>query len=81
MTFDTLKLLLEPSNFQPLRVVLNSGQVYEVKHPEFVVLTEAGSLFIFKPSEGAEAYTAKDIRAVVALRNIASAAPLAPQAA
>ena len=76
MPFETLKLLLEPNNFQPFRIILNSGESYEVKHSEFAVLTERGAIFLFKPSEEQEMYTAKDVLAVIAIGNISSVQPI-----
>lgn len=76
MTFDDLKLMLEPNNFQPFRIILNSGQSYEVRHSEFAVLTERGAIYLFKPSDEQEAYTAKDVLAVIAVHNISSIEPI-----
>ena len=39
MTLDTFRKLLAKRPFQPFRVVMSSGERYEVRHPEMALLT------------------------------------------
>ncbi len=44
MTVQTFRDLLKKQPFQPFRVVMSSGQTYEVRHPEMVALTRTDLL-------------------------------------
>jgi len=70
---------LQRQPFQPLRVVMNNGQVYEIRHPEMVQLTRM-ALYVFKPSTE-DAAIAEELTAVCSLRNISTLEPLPNQAA
>jgi hypothetical protein len=48
---DTLKELLARRPFSPFRVILSSGDSFEVRHPEFAWLVKGG-LYIGIPSNG-----------------------------
>ncbi len=39
MTIQTFREMLGRRPFQPVRVVLSSGQSYEIRHPELALLT------------------------------------------
>jgi hypothetical protein len=39
MTIQTYRELLGRRPFRPFRLVMSSGQVYEVRHPEMAILT------------------------------------------
>ncbi len=75
MNVETLEEMLKVENFRPFRVVLNSGRTVEVKHPEFVMLTLQGDMFVFRPSEQSETL-AQAVDAIVALKNICQIEPL-----
>lgn len=44
MTVQTFRELLTKRPFQPFRVVMSSGQAYEVRHPEMAFLTRSDLL-------------------------------------
>ncbi|HEV2970110.1 MAG TPA: hypothetical protein VGY55_08970 [Pirellulales bacterium] len=44
MTVQTFRQLLANRPFKPFRLVMSSGQAYEVHHPEMALLTETDIL-------------------------------------
>jgi hypothetical protein len=44
MTVQTFRDLLTQRPFRPFRLVMSSGQVYEVRHPEMALLTRSDML-------------------------------------
>lgn len=44
MTLQTFRDLLKEQPFKPFRLVMSSGQTYEVKHPEMAWLTKTDIL-------------------------------------
>jgi hypothetical protein len=44
MTVQTFREMLDRRPFQPVKVVLSSGQSYEVRHPEVAMLTRTSLL-------------------------------------
>lgn len=44
MTVPTFKEMLARRPFQPVRLVLSSGQTYEIRHPEMAFLTRTSIL-------------------------------------
>ncbi len=44
MTVQTYRDLLAARPFQPFRLVMSSGQSYEVRHPEMAMLTKTSIL-------------------------------------
>ena len=44
MTVQTFRELLARRPFKPFRLVMSSGQVYEVRHPEMAMLTRSDML-------------------------------------
>lgn len=44
MTVQTSRDLLKHQPFQPFRIVMSSGQSYEVRHPEMALLTRTDLL-------------------------------------
>ena len=44
MTIQTFKELLAHRPFKPFRLVMSSGQMYEVRHPEMALLTRSDML-------------------------------------
>jgi hypothetical protein len=56
MTVQTFRELLSQRPFQPFRLVMSSGQTYEVRHPEMAWLTRTDILVgIGDTEEGAPA--------------------------
>ena len=39
MTVQTFRELLTQQPFRPFRIVMSSGQVYDIRHPEMAMLT------------------------------------------
>lgn len=44
MTVQTFRDLLNQNPFKPFRLVMSSGQSYEVRHPEMALLTKSDML-------------------------------------
>lgn len=44
MTLQTFQELLRQRPFQPFRLVMSSGQTYDVRHPEMALLTRTDLL-------------------------------------
>ena len=44
MTVQTFQELLSEQPFRPFRLVMSSGQTYEVRHPEMAMLTKTDIL-------------------------------------
>jgi hypothetical protein len=44
MTVQTFRDLLTKQPFKPFRLVMSSGQTYEVRHPEMALLTRSDML-------------------------------------
>jgi hypothetical protein len=60
---DTLKELLARRPFSPFRVILSSGDSYEVRHPEFAWLVRGG-LYVGLPTKPRNGDVALPERAV-----------------
>lgn len=44
MTLDTFRSLLAEKPFRPFRLVMSSGQTYDIRHPEAAMLTKSDLL-------------------------------------
>ncbi len=44
MTVQTFREMLARRPFQPVKLVLSSGQAYEIRHPEMALLTRSSIL-------------------------------------
>jgi hypothetical protein len=44
MTVQTFREMLARRPFQPVRIILSSGQSYEIRHPEMAMLTRTDLL-------------------------------------
>ena len=44
MTVETFRQLLRQQPFKPFRIVMSSGESYEVRHPEMAMLTRSDLL-------------------------------------
>jgi hypothetical protein len=51
MTLQDFKSLLEVRPFEPFRVVMSSGQAYEVRHPEMAKLLRTKLLIFLDPDK------------------------------
>jgi len=51
MSPETIRELLKRKPFAPLQIRLSSGDAIEVRHPEFVVLTENGMVIAYPDSD------------------------------
>jgi hypothetical protein len=55
MTVQTFRDLLTQRPFKPFRLVMSSGQAYEVRHPEMALLTRSDILVGIDEYEGVPA--------------------------
>jgi hypothetical protein len=44
MTVQTFREMLARRPFQPVKIILSSGQIYEIRHPEMAMLTRSSLL-------------------------------------
>lgn len=51
MTVQTFRELLSRRPFEPFRLVMSSGQSYDVRHPEMALLTRSDMLIGVEPGE------------------------------
>jgi hypothetical protein len=51
MNAESIREILKRRPFVPFRVILSSGEKYEVVHPEFVVLTKNGMVITYPDSD------------------------------
>jgi len=51
MTVQTFRELLSQRPFRPFRLVMSSGQSYEVRHPEMALLTRSDMLIGVEPGD------------------------------
>ncbi len=76
MTVQTFRDLLAQRPFKPFRLVMSSGQTYEVRHPEMAWLTRTDILVgVGDTDEGVPA----EFR-ICSLLHVASIEPLSPAA-
>jgi hypothetical protein len=74
MTTQTFRDLLKAQPFRPFRIVMSSGQVYEVKHPEMAMLTRSDLLVgIDEADDGVPAEFK-----ICSLLHVTAVEPLAP---
>lgn len=52
MSADALKTALSRRPFEPIRIVLSSGDGYEIRHPEFAWLVRGGLYVGLPPGNG-----------------------------
>jgi hypothetical protein len=51
MTLQTFHQLLIKRPFQPFRLIMSSGESYEVRHPEMAMLTKSDMFVGIKPDK------------------------------
>ena len=52
MTLQTFQELLRKRPFEPFRLVMSSGESYEVRHPEMAILTRSDMFVGIDPVQG-----------------------------
>jgi len=75
MTVQTFRELLAQRPFRPFRLVMSSGQSYEVRHPETALLTRTDMLVGVEPGEDE---IPAEFR-ICSLLHVATIEPLSPQ--
>ncbi|MFL5245406.1 MAG: hypothetical protein ACJ8FY_25195 [Gemmataceae bacterium] len=74
MNLQTFRELLTQRPFRPFRLVMSSGQAYEVRHPEMAMLTRTDIVVgVGETEEGVRA----EFR-ICSLLHVASVEPLSP---
>jgi len=66
---DDVLFWLQAQPFQPFRITMNSGRVYEVRHPELVRLMRT-SLVYFTPTEQADVFDRAEMIGLVLIDHI-----------
>ena len=51
MDKETIKELLKRQPFMPFKIKLSNGETFEVRHPEFVLLTKTGLVVGYPDSD------------------------------
>jgi len=76
MAFQVFQELMTQRPFQPFRLVMSSGQTYEVRHPEMALLTRSDMLVgIDQSDEGVPAHFK-----ICSLLHVTAVGPLSPSA-
>jgi hypothetical protein len=75
---DDIRELLRRQPFQPFRIHLSNGTVYEVRHPELILVGRT-TLVIGRPAPGAAEPIYEDF-SIVALVHINHVEPVLPAA-
>ena len=74
MTFQVFRELMTQRPFQPFRLVMSSGQTYDVRHPEMALLTRSDMLVgIDETDEGVPAHFK-----ICSLLHVTAVEPLSP---
>jgi len=55
MTVQTFRELLDRRPFRPFRLIMSSGQAYDVRHPEMAMLTRSDMLVGINVEDGVPA--------------------------
>jgi hypothetical protein len=50
MNQETIKEQLKKQPFVPFKVVLSTGEAFEIRHPEFVIVTKFGMIVAYPDS-------------------------------
>ena len=77
MTVQTFREMLARRPFQPVKLTLSSGQVFEIRHPEMALLTRTSLLV---GTDVAEDGVPAEFK-VISLLHVASMEPIGAQAA
>lgn len=52
MTLDAIREMLTRKPFEPLRITMSSGQVFEVRHPEMASLAKSRMTVVLPEADG-----------------------------
>lgn len=52
MTLETLRATLTRRPFEPMRVRMSNGEVFEIRHPELATLTKTGLIVVLPEPDG-----------------------------
>ena len=52
MTLETLRAMLTRRPFEPMRVKVSNGEVFEIRHPEMATLTKTGLIIVPPEPDG-----------------------------
>lgn len=77
MTVQTFREMLARRPFQPVRLILSSGQSYEIRHPEMAMLTRTSILI---GTDLAEDGVPAEFK-IISLLHVTAIEPLTTQAA
>ncbi len=77
MTVQTFRDLLQQRPFKPFRLIMSSGQSYEVRHPEMAMLTRTDLLVGIDEAEDGIPAEFK----ICSLLHVTAIEPIAPSAA
>ena len=77
MTVQTFRDLLKAQSFQPFRLVMSSGETYDVRHPEMAWLTRSDILVGIKPDKH---YTPTEFR-ICSLLHVTAVEPIRTRSA
>jgi hypothetical protein len=77
MTAQTFREMLARRPFQPVQVILSSGQMYEVRHPEMAMLTRTSLLIGFDVADDGVPAEFK----ILSLLHVTAIEPIAGKAA
>lgn len=77
MTLEALKAMINRRPFEPLRIKTINGEVFEVRHPEMVMLAKSAMVILHPDSDGSPS----DKVEYVSYLHVASVETLAGKAA
>ncbi|MDX1964696.1 MAG: hypothetical protein SFX18_16220 [Pirellulales bacterium] len=77
MTVQTFRDMLKKQPFQPFRLIMSSGEKYEVRHPEMALLTRTDILV----GVGESRYDVPASFKICSLLHVTSIEPITPAAA
>ena len=77
MTVQTFREMLSRRPFQPVKLTLSSGQVYEIRHPEMALLTRTSLLIGTELAEDAVPAEFK----IISLLHVTAIVPITTKAA
>ncbi|BAM03823.1 hypothetical protein PSMK_16640 [Phycisphaera mikurensis NBRC 102666] len=78
-----LKSELNKQPFQPIQVVLSSGDRHPIRHPEFAIFTDYNSVYVFDSDKSPQEEPHPDTRGpvILSISQIVAVEPLSQTAA
>jgi len=52
MALEMLRAMLTQRPFEPMRVKMNNGEVFEIRHPEMATFTKTGLIIVLPEPDG-----------------------------